>query len=104
MTQKTMAEVLAEHQWYDATEDHEDPATGCTGCPEWFGSEDALDDGTFAAHQAFELANAGFGDVRSARAGALEDAADWLRRDGEEDDGTIGLWLRGRASAAWRTA
>jgi len=43
--------ALAEYQWYDATTDHEDPATGCTGCPDWFGSEDALDDGTFAAHQ-----------------------------------------------------
>jgi len=51
-----IAKVLTEHQWYDATTDHEDPATGCTGCPDWFGSEDALDDGTFAAHQTAVLA------------------------------------------------
>jgi hypothetical protein len=30
------------------------------------------------AHQSMELANAGYGDVRAARAGALEDAADAL--------------------------
>ena len=47
-----IAEVLAEHQWYDATNDSEDQATGCTGCDDWFGDENAVDDGTFAAHQA----------------------------------------------------
>ena len=65
---KTMAEVLAEHQWYDATTDNEDPAIGCTGCPEWFGSEYALDDGTFPAHQAAALSTAGFGPVRETQA------------------------------------
>lgn len=58
---KTMEDVLAEHQWYDATNDREDPATGCTGCDDWFGSEGAPDDGTFAAHQAAALSAAGFG-------------------------------------------
>jgi hypothetical protein len=64
---KTMAEVLAGHQWYDATTDNEDPATGCTGCDDWFGSEDALDDGTFAAHQADMLTAAGFGKLEAAK-------------------------------------
>lgn len=71
-----MAEVLAAHQWYDATTDNEDPATGCTGCPDWFGSEDALDDGAYAAHQAEMLTAAGFGPVKEAGAVALEEAAD----------------------------
>lgn len=70
-----MAEVLAAHQWYDATTDNEDPATGCTGCPDWFGSEDALDDGAYAAHQAEMLTAAGFGPVKEAGAKALEEAA-----------------------------
>ena len=112
---KTMAEVLAKHQWYDATTDNEDPATGCTGCPEWFGSEDALDDCTFAAHQAIELANAGYGDVRSASSGALRDAAEELARlpyvrpdaEGREEyerllairRGNTDAWLRDRAKA-----
>ncbi len=60
----SMADVLAEHQWYDATTDHEDPATGCIGCPEWLGSEDALDDGSFALHQAETLTAAGFGRIK----------------------------------------
>lgn len=47
-----IAAALAGHQWYDATTDSEDPATGCTGCDDWFGDENAVDDGTFAAHQA----------------------------------------------------
>jgi len=73
------------------------------------------------AHQSMELANAGFGDVRDARAGALEDAADDFednvgitefdeqsRRDGrrwghiEEAWGHQGAymdWLRVRAAA-----
>jgi hypothetical protein len=62
----TMAEALAKHQWYDATNDREDPAIGCTGCDDWFGSEDALDDGTFATHQAAELAKAGYGNKADA--------------------------------------
>ncbi len=56
VTEEQIAKVLAEHQWYDATNDNEDPATGCTGCDDWFGSEYALDDGTFATHQAAVLA------------------------------------------------
>jgi hypothetical protein len=95
-----MAEVLAAHQWYDATTDNEDPATGCTGCPEWFGSEDALDDGSFANHQADMLTAAGFGDVREAGAQALEEAA------AEVDEGVPAYgqeeyadWLRARAAA-----
>jgi len=71
-----IAEVLAKHQWYDATTDNEDPATGCTGCDDWFGSEDALDDGSFAAHQAAALSAAGFGPVKEAKAEALEWVAD----------------------------
>jgi hypothetical protein len=116
-----MTEVLAEHQWYDATTDNEDPATGCTGCPEWFGSEDALDDGSFAAHQAEMLSAAGCGDVREAKAVALEEAAqdfednmgvgefdEWARRDGGrwthiddawEYQGPYMDWLRARAAA-----
>ena len=90
-----MAEVLAKHQWYEATSDQEDPATGCTGCPEWFGSEDALDDGTFAAHQAIELANSGYGDVREARAGALEDAAAIAGRPENK------WWAEGQNRAKW---
>jgi hypothetical protein len=78
MTAKTMAEVLAEHQWYDATTDSEDPATGCTGCDDWFGSEDALDDGTFAAHQAAALSAAGFGLVADAKAEAWDEG--WAAR------------------------
>jgi hypothetical protein len=93
MTAKTMAEVLAEHQWYDATTDNEDPATGCTGCDDWFGSEDALDDGTFAAHQAAALSAAGFGLVADAKAEALEEAADDF---GETYHGN---WLRTRAAS-----
>ena len=113
---KTMAEVLAEHQWYDATTDNEDPAIGCTGCPEWFGSEYALDDGTFPAHQAAALSAAGFGPVREAQAQALRDAADALKPSGvlwwggegvfvAEDSyapptGSLDHWLRARAAAA----
>jgi hypothetical protein len=69
-----MAEVLAIHQWYDATTDHEDPATGCTGCPEWFGTEDALDDGTFAAHQAVMLSAHGYGPIKAAAAAGWDAA------------------------------
>ena len=75
-----MADVMAKHQWYDATTDNEDPAIGCTGCADWFGSEDALDDGTFAAHQAAALTAAGFGPVQAARAEAWDEG----RRAGQE--------------------
>jgi|SRR6185312_14233570 len=62
-----IAAVLAEHQWYDASSmEADDPAIGCIGCDDWFGSEDALDDGTFAAHQAAQLAPV----VREAQAAA----------------------------------
>lgn len=54
--EESLAEVLAAHQWYDATTDSEDPATGCTGCDDWFGDENAVDDGTFAKHVAAALA------------------------------------------------
>lgn len=47
-----IAAALAGHQWYDATTDSEDPATGCTGCDDWFSDEYAVENGIFAAHQA----------------------------------------------------
>ena len=50
-----IAEVLGAHQWYDATNDYEYPATGCTSCDDWFGDENAVDDGTFGKHQAAML-------------------------------------------------
>lgn len=53
---KEIQDILSNHQWFDATDDPEDPAIGCIGCDDWLGSEDALDDGSFAAHQTNELA------------------------------------------------
>lgn len=65
-----LAEVLARHQWYDATSDREDPATGCTGCDDWFGNDDAAHDGTFALHQAAQVAEQLAAVVKEAQAEA----------------------------------
>lgn len=75
--EQKITDTLAGHQWYDATSDNEDPATGCTGCDDWFGSEDALDDGTFAAHQAAVLAPI----IREAQAEALKSTAEAMRQE-----------------------
>lgn len=66
-----IAAALASHQWYDATTDSEDPATGCTGCDDWFGDENAVDDGIFAAHQARAVLAA------ISEAGAIEWGVAW---------------------------
>ncbi|MGP5162583.1 hypothetical protein [Arthrobacter rhombi] len=52
MSTEQIADILAEHQWYDASGSCEDPAIGCTGCDDWLSDENALDNGAFAAHQA----------------------------------------------------
>lgn len=85
-----IARVLALHQWYDATTDKEDAATRCTGCDDWFGDDYAVDDGTFAAHQAAVLAPL----ILRERAEALREAAadGWADLPG-------GDWLRARAAA-----
>jgi putative IMPACT (imprinted ancient) family translation regulator len=67
-----MAEVLAVHGWQGTP-------TACY-CG-WKIVEGFYRGGTVeahAAHQASALTAAGFGDVREAKAQALEDAADWL--------------------------
>jgi hypothetical protein len=72
-----VTEVLREHQWYDATSDHEDPAIGCIGCDDWFADENALDDGTFAAHQAAALSAL----IQEAQAGAWDEGTSFAAGD-----------------------
>jgi hypothetical protein len=69
--EQRITETLALHQWYDATTDHEDPATGCTGCDDWFSDENAIENGAFATHQAAVLAPV----IAEAQAEALRAAA-----------------------------
>jgi hypothetical protein len=51
--------------------------------------------GSHDVHQSMELANAGYGDVRAARAGALEDAADIAGRPENR------WWAEGQNRAKW---
>lgn len=76
-----IAAELARHQWYDASSDREDPVIGCTGCPDWFGGEDALDNGRFALHQTMQIMPL----VNKARADTLREAA------AEAHDRVVGL-------------
>ncbi len=105
MNGKTMAEVLTEHAFHQILPVDIDQVNGpwqvecnCTADPiqgpSFLAAKEA-----FAAHQAMELANAGFGDVREARAGALEDAGNApLPAPGRKGE-TSGFrfWLRARA-------
>lgn len=66
------ATVLGAHQWYDATADSEGPAVRCTSCDDWYGDENAVNDGTFGKHQAEMLSDA----IAEAQAAVLRGSAD----------------------------
>jgi hypothetical protein len=105
-----MAEVLAHHQYTGVTVTDQVRVTCLCG---W--AEEADDDGMHADHMEEVLIAAGFGDVREAKAQALEDAADELARlpyvspfgEGRAEyervlavrRGDADKWLRARAAA-----
>lgn len=61
------------------------------------GGSHAEAEAAFAIHQAASLAAAGIGDVREAKAQALEDAGAGLGLDGELTGPTVRRWLQFRA-------
>ncbi len=95
----TIADVLAAHMFHNIEYEGIGGAWSIEcNCDETVrGGSHIEAEAAFVSHQAQILAAAGIGDVREAKAQALEEAANGLGSDSDVSGTTIRSWLRARA-------